>query len=682
MQYKKLTDKYPVLPCPDTDIPPTTSTMHCSNYPGAKPYEVTIRNILYTAISDDELLIITAYYDGGMLWRTYLTHDDYVVQKPDGKRSTCGIDGLVRYGDGLYAIDCADEIILHHFAKCRWYPPVHNYYSSIGNSPGIRRCVELQDEQHKRKLDAKHDKIRRSIDNDMLCIRPEPKGFGEWLRKDVCNHYILYRTGSKEGVCTRCGKTTAFEGKHNEIVRCKHCHTDAVLKCEGRYKAYSCFDNFDKAYLMQRTSRGIVTRLYDVRLAVIGKTSHHYVSADGVTRTPLTDKFDIVFAVSEVGRYFLSADLTTIDVSRCYEMSTPSNMEYNWYRRYDMSSWRRQIYPGNIESVVKDVPGLKYMPLRKIISGSDYVPHRLLNLLIKYPWLEYTAKMGLDKLTACMLGSTDWELRDAVKGINPDGKNILQILGITRADIEPLKKMHATMDDLMLYKAAKKQHATAEEIKKLFDLCGKKHSEYNKQYVVEILRYSTAAALLKYLPEQEAIYNQRGYDNALSDYLDYLNDAAQAGYNMDDSAIIRPHDLLEAHNAADADIKAQAYYEDELQYADAIEVRASEYDELNYSDGDYIIKVIGSLAELCNETRMLNHCVGSYAGWIANGSTIICSVRAADKPDTPLTTIELTTDYSRIVQQRAYKNSTPPDDIIEFVKRWHAKIKSKSRKAG
>ena len=86
--------------------------------------------------------------------------------------------------------------------------------------------------------------------------------------------------------------------------------------------------------------------------------------------------------------------------------------------------------------------------------------------------------------------------------------------------------------------------------------------------------------------------------------------------------------------------------------------------------------------ELINESKVLNHCVRTYAKKIANGESLIMFVRKHDEIDTPFVTVELqkrgkSKNYNYVEQVRAKDNKAPDNFTTNFIHKWMKKNKLK-----
>ena len=68
------------------------------------------------------------------------------------------------------------------------------------------------------------------------------------------------------------------------------------------------------------------------------------------------------------------------------------------------------------------------------------------------------------------------------------------------------------------------------------------------------------------------------------------------------------------------------------------------------------------------------HCVGTYIDRVIEKRSVILFIRKKEEPDKPFVTMELNPKNYEIVQVRAFKNGTPPDNVMEFLKVWKKNI--------
>ena len=311
-------------------------------------------------------------------------------------------------------------------------------------------------------------------------------------------------------------------------------------------------------------------------------------------------------------------------------------------------------------------PEFKYIPIRDIIRGKRYNPYYLMKSLCQFPFIEYTWKLGLKKLT---YGLTDGPY-NRYEYINSTGRNITEILGVNKSDIKELVKLDPDIDDLRLYQLIK-----ANDVKASVDDIKSLNGSYSRDtQIVRCLKYQSLSKFIKYINTQAQLRGgeerSQVWQYTLSDYCDYISDAETAGFNLEDTAVLNPYDLTAAHDDADIEARIAGYIEKGAKYAAAIEQCARELKWLYYESSGFIIRPIQTFNELIEESRQMRHCVGSYAGSYAEGHCVILCVRRKDMPEKAFVTMELSKDFQRIIQLRGFKNSTVQEDVKKFCDEW------------
>ncbi len=175
-------------------------------------------------------------------------------------------------------------------------------------------------------------------------------------------------------------------------------------------------------------------------------------------------------------------------------------------------------------------------------------------------------------------------------------------------------------------------------------------------------------------------------------YLDYVRACDYLNLDLTDDSIRYPSDFHHWH-----DIRLQQYKtvrEEELRKENALRARERRKREKERKlqeeqhakdfliaarkylplagfteDEHYAIFLAQSKTELINEGNALSHCVG-YNGYdrkMAREETLIFFVRKLEDLETPFVTIEYSLKTKEVLQCYAYKNSTPDDNVLEFV---------------
>ena len=156
-------------------------------------------------------------------------------------------------------------------------------------------------------------------------------------------------------------------------------------------------------------------------------------------------------------------------------------------------------------------------------------------------------------------------------------------------------------------------------------------------------------------------------------YRDYYQACKQLGLDLTENKHAFPHDFKHWHDVrideyatkkAEQDaIARKAFYE---QFAGV----AQKYLSLQHSgDPAFAIIIAKSPAELVQEGKALNHCVGrmNYDQKVVREEALIFFVRAKDQPEQPFVTVEYSLKKHQVLQCYGQGNSKPKQEVLDFV---------------
>lgn len=661
----------PTEGAPETEIPYKTEVYVEPWCKGGKGHYNTVTNYVYTAQSlESGVLMLNFFQSGNIVMRTFIGKDNFFNQLfPEGKVSEAMLGNTLvcDYNTALYPLNGADEIISEHFKKNFCYPERLSMWHKLPD--GIKTAFGYQHTIRSRQREERYQKIRDSIDSCMLEIRPPVKDFDKWVFDHIVSHYIIYSAPSKEGICTHCHNTVQVKAAHGNDTHCPHCRHKVTVLRSGAFHSGPGRRHTEKHvwYIQKLKSGGIAMRLFEI-CTRLNKECPSSCFTSCEREIKINDEWSMEISTYENGRYFIDADGI---FQHSFEYGNFFNTnEVLWCRSNTDSGLLCEIYPAGADIMKAAYPEVKYIPIRDIIRGKRYNPYYLMKSLCRYPFIEYTWKLGLKKLTYDL---TD-DPYNIHKYINPAGRNITEILGVNKSDIKELVKLDPDVDDLRLYQLIKANDvkASVNDIKSL-------NGSYSRgAQIIKCLKYQSLSKFIKYINTQAQLRGgeerSQVWRYTLSDYCDYISDAETAGFNLEDTAVLSPYDLTAAHDDADIEARIAGYIEKGAKYAVAIEQRARELSRLYYESSGFIIRPIQTFDELIEESRQMRHCVGSYAGSYAEGHCVILCVRRKDMPEKAFVTMELSKDFQRIIQLRGFKNSTVQEDVKKFCDEWLALI--------
>ena len=321
-----------------------------------------------------------------------------------------------------------------------------------------------------------------------------------------------------------------------------------------------------------------------------------------------------------------------------------------------------KTYRGNMKDLATS--RYRYSMLEKVYAENDYMDVAdYLMAYNKFPQLEMLVKLGMTQLAKELVENYHWE-----KGINPAGKNIKQIFGISKKRFEDLKHQNGGMVLLKVYQMEQKFGLKmSEEQVKVITVCNLNQDQY-----VSILKHGTFEKVYNYIIKQsgvepeavtECASAEMHFRAAMIRYVDYLRACEDNERPMTDPHEIYPADITEAHNRESL-LKNQNQNEIEMKKKNKenpnIKKDAAGYNrQYRFENSDYIIRAPKDAGEIFMEGLILNHCVGrmGYIESMNRHETLILFLRKKKNKKQPYYTLEI--KNGRIQQAYGYKDKKP-----------------------
>ncbi|WP_304973881.1 PcfJ domain-containing protein [uncultured Alistipes sp.] len=614
-------------------------------------------------IDHSRVLVLYVYGRGDVLqgvrepvYATFMARDDHVTlaRVPDGpsrwRRSS--LDLLSGWG---WERRCA-------FASVPDERRVQGYLQAPG--PGLEALVRAQRSIRDKRSLARQQARDNAVRARMSPFKALPRGLPGWIRKSVMPAYFRCPHASSRrpvtGVCTSCGhEVTLPAASHGKSAVCPRCGRDLIIKSAamGRYE--------DRATVqaLERVDANTIA----VRIV---KAVYSYGRGDLTPAVSLRENSRILVHVSPTGEaiaepYYLSYGNQDGRPTPWRAGYRPVFFKYQYQFDADVCG---RVYPGNLSSALAGTPW-EYCPLAPFMDRFPGEPMELAPFLIAHvahPHLEKLVKTGF-----CSLAS------DLAYGRVPDGlldgsqNRTHRILGIRAEDVDFLLELNPDVNTLRIFQG----YAGLKDRREL--LLWQRRNGVTRD-IPEMLSHGAAPrGLMRYVDGQlashaglERPYGGARYPDAqtvLSEWRDYADMGRKLG-----GLILYPRDLAEAHDIAQARLKAE---EDAAMRRDFVAAMAGLYDRLRYQRDGLAVVVPSGPDEIVAEGRALRTCVGGYVGRVADGSCVILFVRAADAPDTPLYTMEVRD--RRVVQLRGQGNSDAPEDVRAFVGEYERRVLSR-----
>ena len=345
----------------------------------------------------------------------------------------------------------------------------------------------------------------------------------------------------------------------------------------------------------------------------------------------------------------------------------------SWEKRAGMFSCNYSLSLSNYiicngwELLLKLIPDswLKYSQLESYIrfgtfegksidTGNLADIFKYIALYHQHPQVEYLMKMGFTAIIAQGIAEGSFQ-----RLLNWRAKSIKGIFGVelSKAERACIKRFADCIETLKLalYIKGNSRYTLVELAK------------HNREFECLNAEYD-ATDDLKKLKEygvsvEEAmqyIFRQKGM--RLEDWNDYLSDCAKLGMNLQDTAVLKPHNLQQAHQ----NIIKQMQLKTNAILNKKIKKLKEQREQYNFSAGEIFCRPAESADELIAEGKALSHCVGTYADKYADAKCTIILIRRKSEPDEPFYTMELD-PHNRIVQVRGDHNCGMTDDVKAFV---------------
>ena len=209
---------------------------------------------------------------------------------------------------------------------------------------------------------------------------------------------------------------------------------------------------------------------------------------------------------------------------------------------------------------------------------------------------------------------------------------------------------------------------TDREIEDISSILEKKYDEKRVFTVKTLANYIRRLDMYEAIDAREAVV-------LLRDYLNMCNQLKMEP-NIDGDSLKREHDIAarlirEQRNRT----YQEAMRKKEEEIKKAIEEGRNLYSKLDYKEHVYFIRRITEYDDLADEAAQQHNCVLSYAPRIADGSTIILTMRLTAEPEKSYVTVELSPDC-RTVRQKYFAFNQPirNKSVNEFIERWHRQI--------
>jgi len=595
------------------------------------------------------------------IFQQFITEFDFIginfLESKDGKWSD---STLLRFFE-TYRWDLVLEDRHKNYLRCATETDneiINNYYQKKFEV-GIDLIGHHQAELRKSALYYKYDIERRRLmrihDQEIYL----PSDLYDWINSTIGKDNAKYffetdnKSRLKNGTCSYCKTdSTLKKAKHNEFGVCPSCGTKVQFKGKNMAKYYDEYDHFA---FIQRIDSGLMIRRFKVRL--------DYKHPDR--------KFDpkaIEISIAELSRSVLEESK---NVSSHYEHGEFTKGEYRWMKEvYNASYWGSgsvgektrntfmRIYPFNLKEVISGTKW-EYCALENFngkIDPVDYFEFSDTKLL------EMIVRRGFNKLAESMINS-NYNKRVAVIKIEHS-----KMMGLSEYAYFMTKKHDLGIKDIEIIKVLE----NAFNIKLAIEQLSWISNYYDKfSKIATILEYSSIQKMINYANKKAAEEKVLVRD-ILVEWGDYIETAKKLKYNLGNDILLYPKDLKKSHDDV---MKAIKLKQDKATNSGVMKT-AKKFSWLNYSHSGLEIKVAKDTKEIIKESEVLGHCVGrgGYIKSMAEGRTLILTIRKRESPRTPYFTVEVNPTTLDVRQYESKNRIRKSNEIDKFLAAWRKHI--------
>lgn len=460
--------------------------------------------------------------------------------------------------------------------------------------------------------------------------------------KQQLRAFILYdHKGSFR--CTNCGKSLKMEQfGHKQPASCPECGKEATLiDCTNRYKG--------EAIESERNVMIIISSPGDENLYIRCFTLRMFFkhgSIIPVIKTLETQRY--AFTPDGSARFGRNIESGWSEIAAANGKNTYRCIRYlsdEWVVRTKVTGpifCNKAGYTVlNKEAVLNTC--CRYSGLD--IVGFDYTvdPINYLTFWQKHKGAERLVKCGLQEIVSDCLR---YHSRSTIESIHWNETEPHRMLGISRPAFAAIRNRWISLTDYRIIQREFPDETLENQITYNHIL----RNQYGTLDNVCQTAKASRTEMMKYLKKQ---------DVTIDIYSDYLRMSKGQRADMHDRAVLFPKNLVAAHDrrvsareAIQRERRERQLKKCESQFNKNYKWRK----DLEFSEGDYLIRQPLSSAEIVAEGAALSHCVGGYAERHAEGKLSIMFLRKKSEPDKPYYTIEVSMDY-KLVQCRGYKNN-------------------------
>lgn len=609
----------------------------------------------HTALISHQRMLIVSLYEKDKLrnkekypsFRIFMTKENYIAQDFREEEPVWRTGRMEHLTESTWYkkidISCCDDrsaAVLNRFFS----------YLKMEQLSPVDKLIKGQERIMKKRLEKKHQAVKDEIDKKMREIKRLPKNFMDWVDETAMAHsrYIYYQYSRKnymDGYCTHChSEVKVSDAKHRTTGVCPNCGRKVLFLAAG--KATRIMDQGQAVYF-QKTKKGFVARFFSI-YKFYGK---HYREPE--------------IRTIELKRIFYEGDVRQYYEWRNFKQTG----EMRWCDKWnDYTFYKAACYTANLGKVLTGTP-YQYCAIKQFAEryeGAEVNVPYYLGYYPSYPFIEYMVKEKLYNMVSDMTQS--WRYFNLY---NQNGKNLLEVLGVTKEQFRFIQQNDMCIFEFTIYK--KMLSLNPREIPEDFKGFCQKYGS-NMDLILELLHYTTLHKVERYCNKQAT--KQHPYFTVMRLWKDYLSFAVRLGYNTKNSFVLFPKYLIKAHDDAAEEVRKmqeKVLLEKRRQDNERAKSLLEQYRKIySWTDGKLSVVVPEDLFAIREEGHNLHHCVANYTQDVADGKTIILFIRRNSELTKSFYTMEVRD--KNIKQCQGFGHCEQTEEVKNFVEAYEMKV--------
>lgn len=506
---------------------------------------------------------------------------------------------------------------------------------------------EFQMRRKKWEYKKRFENSERRTEELMSQVGELPADIDDFIDKHVMrdSRYLYYKPIGKSRIecfCSHCRKTMTIDRPKklkgqliNQKMTCPNCRSKVTLKSQKRAP---WIRDREILNILIKISEGFIVRSFEVE-------RYHDKDFRIEPKTILYEK---------LRNHIHNRSLKTYEEKQTYS-KVFGWLPKRWVKQEYNSGYSGYVYFRNLDKMLRGTE-YQYCALKEYarkyshIMVSDYF-----NTYLNYPNIEKMVKLGFIALTAEVIN-----YGYSCSSIDFGQKDIYKMLGVSRTDLQELRKLNPNYHELEFWKILR-ENGEKPDIKRIRKIGGLGWS--NKETLKNVMKYTKVNRFIRYA-EQQVSEKQKFFD-VLNDWNDYIRNAVLLRYDLRDTMYLFPHDLKRAHDTALEKVKLE---KDKLTSEGITRIYQERLSEYAFRDKKFLVTMPADYEDLAREGKELHHCVATYADRIAEEECIIVFIRKVSEPDKPFYTAEIRDD--QVWQLRGLRNCSATPEVEKFFEKY------------